>query len=131
MDVTVSRQKIERDDREAQRLVNKEANDRILAEKKKQAAKELAEAEERKLLAAKDLAEAEERRLNATKVARQIEKQKIELGVAQKSELLEKENALSKADKDRQFEFIMKTLKSENKRLTHQLAHEEHMKSEV
>lgn len=34
MDVTVSRQKIERDDREAQRLVNKEANDRILAEKK-------------------------------------------------------------------------------------------------
>lgn len=130
MDVTVSRQKIERDDREAQRLVNKEANDRILAEKK-QAAKELAEAEERKLLAAKDLAEAEERRLNATKVARQIEKQKIELGVAQKSELLEKENALSKADKDRQFEFIMKTLKSENKRLTHQLAHEEHMKSEV
>lgn len=130
MDVTVSRQKIERDDREAQRLVNKEANDRILAEKK-QAAKELADAEERKLLAAKDLAEAEERRLNATKVARQIEKQKIELGVAQKSELLEKENALSKADKDRQFEFIMKTLKSENKRLTHQLAHEEHMKSEV
>lgn len=99
--------------------------------KKQQAAKELAEAEERKLLAAKDLAEAEERRLNATKVARQIEKQKIELGVAQKSELLEKENALSKADKDRQFEFIMKTLKSENKRLTHQLAHEEHMKSEV
>lgn len=130
MDVTVSRQKIERDDREAQRLVNKEANDRILAEKK-QAAKELADAEERKLLAAKDLAEAEERRLNATKVATQIEKQKIELGVAQKSELLEKENALSKADKDRQFEFIMKTLKSENKRLTHQLAHEEHMKSEV
>lgn len=73
------------------------------------ATKQAAEDKERKILAAKDLEEAE-RRLNA-------EKQKMELDRVQKLELIKKQNALSKKEKDREFKLSMKTSESENTRV--------------
>lgn len=73
------------------------------------ATKQAAEDKERKILATKDLEEAE-RRLNA-------EKQKMELDRVQKLELLKKQNALSKKEKDREFKLSMKTSESENTRV--------------
>lgn len=52
----------------------------------------------------------------------------MELNNAEKLDILEKQNVLSKADKDMEFEFKMKTFASKNKKLAQQLAHGEQTK---
>lgn len=54
----------------------------------------------------------------------------MEQEISQKLELLEKQNTVSKIDKDREFEIRMKILEAENKRLEQQIQNAENMKKE-
>lgn len=54
----------------------------------------------------------------------------MELEISQKLQLLEKRNALSKVDKDRECEIRNKTTEADNRRIEQQMMHAESMKKE-
>lgn len=66
----------------------------------------------------------------AAKAVAQMEKEKMELEISQKLLLLEKQNALSKLDRDRELEIRMKAIEAENRRVEQQMMHAENMKKE-